>query len=55
MSERLKQIVKNLERFKELNKEDIPELIEEIKKLEDSEKLAWDMVDKLEKEMGAFR
>ena len=52
MSERLKQIIKNLERFQELNREDIPELIEEIKKLEDSEKLAWLQLDLIEKQLG---
>lgn len=40
MSERLKRLLHDLERFQEINKSDIPELIREIKELEAREKAA---------------
>jgi len=55
MSEELKNILDDTLRFGRINKEDIPKLIKLVKELEDSEKLAWAMVDKLENEMGAYR
>lgn len=52
MSEELKQLIKHMERFNEINKSDIPKLIEEVKRLEDSQKLAWKQLEIIETQLG---
>lgn len=45
MDVKLKQMLKDLERFETINKEDIPEFIKLINDLAISEKLAWMQLD----------
>lgn len=53
--EKLTQLLTHMKRYGTINNEDIPTLIKEIEELQASEKLAWLQLERLEKEMGAFR
>jgi hypothetical protein len=46
MYSELDALLNHMERFNEINKSDIPILIELIKDLKKSEKLAWDLISK---------
>jgi hypothetical protein len=55
MSERLERLLHDLERFQEINKSDIPELVKLVKELSTENDRAWERIEELERQMGAFR
>jgi hypothetical protein len=55
MNRTLDLLLKDMERFGEINKTDIPILIKLVRDLEASERLAWLQLEQLEKQMETFR
>ncbi len=54
MNRTLDLLLKDMERFGEINKTDIPILIKLVRDLEASERLAWLQLEQLEKQMETF-
>lgn len=55
MDVRLTQLLKDLERFGTINKEDVPEFVKLVRELADSEKLAWYQLNALQEQMEEYR